>query len=164
MKITDIKGHVLRIPRAPFKWRRGHPGGGAMREPLLLQVITDTGQEGYCFAIGGAEELALALERHLRPRVLGLPALDREAIWQALWDTGRGILSLPSIQAVFDVALWDLAARAASLPLYQYLGAYRHEVLAYASTFTQESVDAYRALARDCVARGYRAIKLHLFG
>jgi hypothetical protein len=28
MKITDIKGHVLSVPRAAFKWRRGHPGLG----------------------------------------------------------------------------------------------------------------------------------------
>lgn len=164
MKIREIRGYVLAIERAPYKWRKGHPAGGAKRDPFLLQVISDAGLEGYCFAITAADELALAVEKHLKPAVLGADVADRERLWQKLWDMGRGVPSLQPAQAVFDVALWDLAAKRASLPLYQYLGAYRHGILAYASTFTQDSVDDYRRLARDCVERGYRGIKLHLFG
>jgi L-alanine-DL-glutamate epimerase-like enolase superfamily enzyme len=126
--------------------------------------ITDEGLEGYCIAISNAEEQAQALERHLKPAVIGADVADRERLWQRLWDMGRGTLSLQPAQAVFDVAMWDLAAKRAKLPLYEYIGAYRRRIPAYASTFTQNSVDEYRRLVRDCVQRNYKAIKLHLFG
>ena len=91
-------------------------------------------------------------------------ALDREKIWQRLWDMGRMGTEIVEVLAAFDAALWDLAAKAADVPLYKYLGACRDKVPAYASTFTQETVADYEPLARDCVDRGYKAIKLHAFG
>lgn len=164
MKITDVIGHVLSIPRTPYHWRKGIPSLGGNREAFLLRVITDTGIEGNCFAIAHGEALALATEQHLKPLVLGKDALDREMLWQMLWDVGRGTIQIQPALSVFDVCLWDAAAKRADLPLYKYIGAYRDKILAYASTFTLDSIDEYRVLARDCVGRGYKAIKMHLFG
>ncbi len=164
MKIIDVKGFRLAMPRAAYQWRKGIPSQNATRDAFLLEVTAEGGLKGHCFAIAHGDALALATEQLLKPVVIGEQVLDREYLWQKLWDMGRGLISLQPAQAVFDVALWDLAAKRADLPLYRYLGAYRHEVLAYASTFTLDTVEGYRHLARDCVDRGYKAIKLHLFG
>lgn len=164
MRITDVKGFVLRVPREPFHWRKGIPAQSGNRDAFLLEVTADSGLKGHCFAIAHGDALGLATEQHLKGLVIGEPALDREYLWQKVWDSGRGILALQPAQAVFDVCLWDLAAKHANLPLYRYLGAYRHKIRAYASTFTMDTVEEYRTLSRDCVDRGYKAIKMHLFG
>ena len=61
-------------------------------------------------------------------REVGQDPLDRERIWQTLgsfWYGQKG----PALAAV-DIALWDIAGKAASLPIYKLLGAYRDRVRA----------------------------------
>jgi L-alanine-DL-glutamate epimerase-like enolase superfamily enzyme len=163
MKSKSITGYSLAIPKAPYKWRRGHPSEGAMRHPFLLRVTTDADLEGYCFGLDQADELSTVLEKRM-DGIIGQQVSDRELIWQKYWDGARPYNVNVALLSMLDVALWDIGAKRAGLPLYQALGAYRHKVLAYASTFTQDTVDDYVRLARDCVARNYRAIKMHLFG
>lgn len=164
MKIREIKGRVLKVPRFPYRWRDGFPRAPAERDAYLLQVIADNGLEGHCIATRRGEVLGRQTAGLLKPLMVGENALDREKIWQRLWDMGRMGTEIVEALSAFDVALWDLAAKAAGVPLYKHLGAYRDKVPAYASTFTQETVEEYRPLAIDCVERGYKAIKLHAFG
>jgi L-alanine-DL-glutamate epimerase-like enolase superfamily enzyme len=65
---------------------------------------------------------------------------------------------------VVDVALWDLAGRAAGMPVWQVLGGFRTKIPAYASTVTFGSVEEYLDVADQCLALGYPAIKLHAWG
>jgi L-alanine-DL-glutamate epimerase-like enolase superfamily enzyme len=62
------------------------------------------------------------------------------------------------------VALWDLAGKAAGLPVYRLLGGYRTSIPAYASTVTFGSIEEYLDVADQCLALGYAAIKLHAWG
>ncbi|MBT4978110.1 MAG: mandelate racemase [Gemmatimonadetes bacterium] len=164
MKIKEIKCRVLKVPRSSYRWRDGFPRAPAERDAFLLQVTAENGVEGYCIGARLGEVIGRQTERLLKPQMLGENALDREKIWQRLWDMGRMGTEIVAALSAFDVALWDLAAKSAGVPLYKHLGAYRDKVPAYASTFTQETVEDYEPLARDCVARGYKAIKLHVFG
>ena len=50
MKIAEIKGRVLKVPRFPYRWRDGFPRAPAERDGFLLQVIADNGVEGHCIA------------------------------------------------------------------------------------------------------------------
>jgi L-alanine-DL-glutamate epimerase-like enolase superfamily enzyme len=66
------------------------------------------------------------------------------------------------VASVIDNALWDLAGRAAGLPVYKLLGGARTKVKAYASTYPnigKPQVYADHALA--CRAAGYPAYKIH---
>ncbi|WP_432968271.1 enolase C-terminal domain-like protein [Dactylosporangium sp. CA-233914] len=63
-----------------------------------------------------------------------------------------------------DIALWDLAGRAAQLPAWQLMGGFRTSIRAYASTSTFDSVAEYLDVASQCLELGYRAIKLHAWG
>ncbi len=51
--------------------------------------------------------------------------------------------SNPPALAEADACLWDINAKAADLPLYKYLGAYRHKTRAYASTVAYATIDGY---------------------
>ena len=69
-------------------------------------------------------------------------------------------LGLPFEEAL-QQALWDLAAKAADLPLWKLLGARRSEVRAYASGLDFHLPDNdFQALFADAAAQGYTAFKI----
>jgi L-alanine-DL-glutamate epimerase-like enolase superfamily enzyme len=97
--------------------------------------------------------------RALAGVIVGKPASDREARWHDLRS-----LVLPAAAgaaSVLDNALWDLAANRAALPLYQFLGAARHEIDAYASTEELPRTADYLDLVDRLASDGYKAIKFH---
>ena len=116
MKIKEIKGRVLNVPRFPYRWRDGFPRAPAERDAFLLQVIAENGVEGHCIVTRRGEELGRQTASLLKPLMVGENALDREKIWQRLWDVGRMGTGIVEALGAFDVALWDLAAKAAGVP------------------------------------------------
>jgi L-alanine-DL-glutamate epimerase-like enolase superfamily enzyme len=97
--------------------------------------------------------------RFLLPDVIGRNALAREAIWDDLRD--RGTPTIPQALSLIDIALWDMVAKTAGMPLYQLLGGARSKILSYASTPGLPSVEAYVDYVERCAAEGYKAVKFH---
>ena len=95
----------------------------------------------------------------LAPQLLAASALEREAVSGRLLRTSQD----PRRQAesLIDIALWDLAARAADVPLWRYLGGARDSMPAYASTPVLDDIDDYVVFVGGLVGRGYGAVKLH---
>src|SRR5207237_959651 len=89
--------------------------------------------------------------------------LYRERIWQRLDEVS--ILVVPSHSlALIDCALWDLGGKAAGLPVYKLLGAQRDSLPAYVSSLTYKTLADFQHEAEDWLERGFRAIKLHVWG
>ena len=87
---------------------------------------------------------------------------DREAIWHELWSLDRHLTFFPIyLPGPVDVALWDIAAQAAGLPLYRYLGACRRRLPVYASSLFQPNVSDYVQQAKAYANRGFTAYKAH---
>jgi len=62
-----------------------------------------------------------------------------------------------------DIALWDIMGKAAGLPVHRLLGGVgRAEVFAYASSINWGDDARAEAETRDCLARGFRAIKVKI--
>src|SRR5262245_59486070 len=57
--------------------------------------------------------------RYLLPDIIGRSPAEREAIWHETRNLGTP--QVPQAQSLIDIALWDMAARYAELPLYQLL-------------------------------------------
>src|SRR3954470_5393117 len=96
------------------------------RNFVTLKIVTRSGVTGIGDATLNGRELAVAsyLKDHLVPNLIGRDAGRIEDIWQffyrgAYWR--RGPVTMTAISAV-DVALWDILAKMASMPLYQMLG------------------------------------------
>src|SRR5215218_8354781 len=106
------------------------------RNFVTLKVVTRSGVTGIGDATLNGRELAVAsyLNDHVVPNLIGRDAGRIEDTWQffyrgAYWR--RGPVTMSAIAAV-DMALWDIKAKAAGLPLYQLLGgASRTGLLAY---------------------------------
>jgi L-alanine-DL-glutamate epimerase-like enolase superfamily enzyme len=131
---------------------------------LNLVRIRDTdGAEGVGasenYASGGFDLSTYEAIRALAPRILGKEALDREARWRDLQTLV--LPAAPGAIGAIDIALWDLAATRAGLPVYQLLGGARSSLPAYASTPQLQDVPAYLEHVRDLAAMGYQAIKFH---
>jgi L-alanine-DL-glutamate epimerase-like enolase superfamily enzyme len=103
---------------------------------LFAEIETKDGHSGIGFSYskraGGPGQFAHAKE--IAPALLGENPSDIGKLWDRLaWagaSVGRSGLSTQAIGA-FDVALWDLKAKRANLPLAKLLGAHRDSVLCY---------------------------------
>ena len=164
MKIVAVHAYTIRSrTKHMFVWRQGLIGSDPESEETWLRLVTNEGVEGWSRTPRGGIAMDLAVRR-LKPWLLGKDPLMKERLWHELWEIDR-IEEFPMyIMGWVDTALWDITAKVAKLPLYQLLGGYRHEIEAYASTVTYPTTEEYLDVADQCLARGFRAIKLHAWG
>lgn len=161
--ITEVKVWNYRQPMVAL--HRARFGGDL--ELSLVGIETDAGITGYAMARaqGGTSGRVIGehVARTARPLLLGRNPLDREALWQRLYALEKGMYMPIFVTSAVDVALWDLAGKVMRQPVYQVLGGYRNRVMGYASSAYYETVDEYLADARQAVAAGFRAYKIHPF-
>lgn len=134
------------------------------RNFVTLKLTTDEGLTGLGDATLNGRELAVVsyLTDHVAPLLIGLDPHRVEDTWQSLYRGAywrRGPVTMAAIAAV-DVALWDIKAKAAGLPLYQLLGgASRERVGTYGHADGRdipELLDSVRAR----LAEGYPAVRI----
>lgn len=164
MKITRVDVQLAPIPAQPrYRWRDGLPGAEPALTGAWLQLETDSGHVGLAPCNRGLIFKDL-VDRRWRSELLGRDPLEREYFWHRMWELDR-IESLPVYtQGVVDLALWDLAGKAAGMPVWQLMGGSARRVSAYASTVTFDTTAEFLEVADQCLALGYPAIKLHAWG
>ena len=168
VRISHVEAYRVPLPGADpaFSWRRGLLGSAPDGEAAVLRIGTDAGATGV--ALAGRPGMAAAVEdivdRVLREQLIGADPLQREYLWHRMWEIDRTEeLPLP-VLGLADIALWDLAARMTSQPVWQLLGGYRSSIPAYASTVTFGSVGEFLDVATQCLDLGYQALKVHAWG
>lgn len=163
MKITKVESWWVARDKCLFDKKR--QGGSKMPwDVVVLKLTTDTGLEGIATALAARSgKITKAyFDEILTPLVLGKDPHDREVIWHELWNVNRHLAFFPVfIIGPLDVALWDICAKSAGLPLYKYIGAYREKLPVYASGLFHESVDTYVEEALYYQSKGIQAYKAH---
>ena len=134
---------------------------------LFAEIRTGDGREGLGFSYakraGGPGQFAHAKE--IAPALIGEDPNDISRLWTRLvWagaSVGRSGLSTQAIGA-FDVALWDMKAKRASLSLAKLLGAQRDSVACYNTSggFLHTPLDQLLVNAAASKERGIGGIKL----
>lgn len=163
MKITDVTVTLFSwegIPTTRYATRSATPGGTS--DLGLLTIATDEGIKGHAFLGTSSNPASLdgpALIRFLKPAVMGQDPLDRERLYQALWQRAR-LTSIRTIGAM-DVALWDIAGKKAGMPIHRLLGSYRDHAPAYASSAVLASPQAYAEEVQKFKSGGWQAYKIH---
>ena len=135
MLITNIEGFNLSSPlERPFGWSNGWISA---RVVGLLKIETDEGitgwGEGY---VGARGDFVKQLFGDL---LIGADPLNRNALWQGMFDrvyngNNAGGFGGSAISAAVDIALWDIAGKAAGQSVSDLLGGrIRDKVAVYAT-------------------------------
>jgi len=132
---------------------------------VVVKVLTDQdGLYGYGCATftQRADLVGPAVEKYLKPLLVGKPADRIEDTWQACYNSSywrNGPVLNNAISGV-DEALWDIKGRQANMPVYQLLGGKAREaVLTYSTvggTDPSEAIDR----VREMMAKGFKVIKV----
>jgi L-alanine-DL-glutamate epimerase-like enolase superfamily enzyme len=163
MKITDVTLTLFAWDNIPATSYGAHTGKFSGESRLgLLAITTDQGITGDAFlgsAFFPADMDGASLIRSLKPILLGQDPLDRERLYKAMWKRVR----TTTVRAVgaADIALWDIAGKAAGLPIHRLLGSYRDRVPAYISSAVLASAQAYAEEAQHYRSLHYAAYKIH---
>ncbi|MFO1351347.1 MAG: mandelate racemase/muconate lactonizing enzyme family protein [Gammaproteobacteria bacterium] len=167
-KIAKIDTIPLRIPFDHggnlFGW-----GGRAwtVLDVLLVRIETEGGLVGWgeAFSYNCRAPVQAIIDTMLTPILIGRDAADIGRLSYELQQTlhlfGRYGMTIFALSGI-DIALWDLAGKAAQLPLYRLLGGNGAARLdAYASLFRYQDVEIVAERCKAALAEGYRYVKLH---
>ena len=137
MQITDVDTHLLEVPREVEATDSRHAFD--RWHVTAVEIETDAGRTGLGWM---ASTRAGTVFKHLLddqfvPLLSGRNPAATEAIRRDMRDHAvyygeTGMSAYP--RAAIDIALWDLKARAAEMPLYRLLGGEDDAVQAYASS------------------------------
>ena len=134
---------------------------------VVVKITTDqSGLYGYgCATFTQRADLVVpAVEKYLRPFLIGKPADRIDDTWQACYNSSywrNGPVLNNAISGV-DQALWDIKGRQAGMPVYQLLGGKCREAAAsYTSVSGGEAQQVIDA-AKKAMERGYRHIRLQV--
>ncbi|ROS54199.1 D-mannonate dehydratase ManD [Frigoribacterium sp. PhB24] len=134
------------------------------RNFVTLKITTSDGVTGLGDATLNGRELAVVayLTEHVVPLLIGRDPARIEDTWQFLYRSAywrRGPVTMAAIAAV-DVALWDIKAKVAGMPLYQLLGgASRTGLLTYGHASGKDLEELFDSV-RDHQEQGYQAIRV----
>ncbi len=133
----------------------------------VVKITTDQdGLYGYgCATFTQRADLVKpAVEKYLKPLLLGRTTDRIEDIWQSCYDSGywkNGPVLNNAISGV-DEALWDIKGRQANLPVYQLLGGKcREAVDAYVHADGRDFPDVVAA-AKKYMADGFRNVRVQV--
>ncbi len=134
----------------------------------VVKILTDQdGLYGYgCATFTQRAELVnAAIEKYLRPFLIGKPADRIEDLWQACYNSSywRNGPVLNNALSGVDEALWDIKGRQAGMPVYELLGGKCREaaeVYVHVGGETpQQAVDN----SRRFLEQGFRNLRLQAF-
>ena len=152
MKITDVRvlEHERTMP----------PGMGSPTSRInVVTIATDEGVDGHVFVSGPGVDVTPQLLGGARQLLVGRDPLDIGAIWHDFRVRAR--MFDPTVQGYVDIALWDIAGKAAGLPVHRLLGSARASVPSYASSWVHPDNATYVEEALAYRERGFIGYKLH---
>lgn len=173
MKITELE-----IIKVPPSW-------------VWLRIHTDTELVGLGEPyLENHADSVIAEVRRLEPFLIGKDPTRVDALWKEMYESGNGYLGGPikmSAISGIDIALWDLAGKAAGVPIHTMLGGRVHDRIkmyrasggqipwtiepgdaystgsAPANSFKDGEPETYRESARILVEEwGFKALKVHI--
>jgi L-alanine-DL-glutamate epimerase-like enolase superfamily enzyme len=168
MKVTGAKSFVLKMPV-----------GSAIADSMQfvthlefagLTVSTDSGISGtgYTVTVGhGGAVIQKALDTLFIDDLVGKDPRNVREIWQQLyfgkshWIGRAGVTTMA--QAAIDIALWDINAKTAEVPLWQLLGGARQADIPIYNThagWLNYSIDQLKDEALRLLEQGYTALKM----
>ena len=164
MKITSIESCILTVP-TPQPMALQYP----QQKLVVAEIATDEGVRGLGYSLvfgGGGAEAVLAYVERLKVVLLGEDPLFVERLWDRMFRADMGIkkqgVAAYALSAL-DIGLWDIAGKAAGLPLYKLWGAVTDRIPAYGSGgWSKYNEEALVAEAEKYAELGCRYYKMKI--
>jgi D-arabinonate dehydratase len=165
MKISSIDSFILAIP-TPKPMAQNY----AQQKLVVAEIRTDEGINGLGYSLvfggGGAEAVHAYLATRLAPALVGEDPLFVERLWEKMFRADMGMkkqgVAAYALSAL-DIGLWDIAGKAAGLPLYKLWGAVTDRIPAYGSGgWSKYSEKELIAEAEGYAAQGCRYYKMKI--
>ncbi len=165
LKITSIELYQSKIKlKEPFIISLG-PLTHAENVIVIIhtnQGITGTGECSPFMTINGESmETGIVVGRYLATALKGKDPLDIEACHKKMNSV---IYANSSIKSAFDMALYDIAAQHAELPLYAFLGGSNNKTLITDYTVSLDKAEKMATDAAKIKANGFQVVKVKLGG
>ncbi|WP_111977876.1 mandelate racemase/muconate lactonizing enzyme family protein [Algibacillus agarilyticus] len=130
MKIECIRTHHLRCHLdKPFGFSQWFYD---QRNVLVIEIVTDSGVSGWGECYGPADVIQSAVEKFYAPRIIGMDAINTDAIWQFMWraslDFARGGVMMAAMSGI-DMALWDAKGKSLGLSVSELMGGRQRDVV-----------------------------------
>lgn len=171
MKITGIETDLLKMPPKEPTYDAIHRLGVDSGQ-VVLRILTDAGVTGWAssnFGMipGGPRVVQTILEHEVKPIILGMdPAFPRKIraeLWRLLEYHGIGGVVHFALAAT-DIAVWDIIGKAAGLPVWKMLGAYRDRMPVYSMAGwyadNDEDLSIFKKSCESAMEHGYKAVKI----
>jgi L-alanine-DL-glutamate epimerase-like enolase superfamily enzyme len=162
MKITAVEAYLLSYP-FPEPLRLSYYGGErtiVKRDAMLVRISSDAGLVGY--APGQATQQAKhVIDRLIAPFLIGRRLAEPDAL-RILFQQGPGSdTEVSKIYSAVEVALYDLAGKAANVPVSELIGGrVRDRIRLYGSAGMYMPPEGYAAEAARVRDLGFRAYKM----
>src|SRR5712671_694254 len=164
MKITRIETIPIRVPIKPeFAIRSGRGGAHTVSPFLLVKVHTDEGITGVGEASctprwSGEDQVTGAhlIHTYLEPLLLGANPLELEQLTLKFRLAFAGNFFTKS---AIEMALWDIAGKAAGKPVYELLGGRVRESVPTKWSVSGVAPERAAEIASRVKAQGFKAMK-----
>jgi len=133
----------------------------------VVKVTTDqAGLYGYGCATytQRADLVRPAVERYLKPLLVGRPADRIEDTWQLVFNSSywRNAADLNNAMSGVDQALWDIKGRQAGLPVYQLLGGKAREAVDLYGHADGAEIAQVIERSKQYMAQGFRHVRIQV--
>src|SRR5437868_696242 len=133
----------------------------------VVKIVTD--QDGlYGYGCGTftqrAEVVNVAVEKYLRPFLIGKSADRIDDLWQAMYNSSywRNGPDLNNAISGVDQALWHIKGRQAGMPVYQLAGGKHREAADCYSHASGSDIPELLDSAKKIIAQGFRHVRVQV--
>ena len=159
--IQSIEIFAIVQNKPDYSWSPVMPE--VLNTDTIIRLTDADGRQGVSsvctFTEYGVDKSVLESLRPLALSLLKQSSPDAQGFWQDMQHRRPGVTN--SAIAAIDIALWDLQAQRANLPLHRLLGGQRSSIATYASVPILETPDAYIALISTLRRAGFTCFKFH---
>jgi L-alanine-DL-glutamate epimerase-like enolase superfamily enzyme len=169
-RIEQVETYILKVPlKRPIAdsiYYRTHWHIPVV-EIRTSEGLTGTGYSGLW---AGEDLICATIDRYIAPMIQGEDPRDIKRLWSAIywsplhWVGRAGVAHMA--QSMVDVALWDLAAQRAELPLWRMLGGRYNKLLTYNTDggWLNFDLDTLIEDMSGMVAAGWKRVKMKIGG
>jgi muconate cycloisomerase len=165
MKIVGIETIPVRVPIHPnIAIKSGRGGQHSLSPFLLVKVRTDDGivglGEASCTPRWSGEDQVTAkhfIDQYFAPALIGHDPTNIDECGKAFHPT---IAGNPFTKAAVEMALWDIAGKAAGKPVYELLGGKVRDSVATKWSVSGREPDKAAEIAREAIAKGFKKMKV----